>query len=194
MNGHTDGGFDALRGVVGAAIHAHWKLFLAQGAFMMLLGLLAVALPQLSTIAIAIFVGWLFFVGGVFRIVMVLRSRRAPGYWWSLLTAALVAAFGLILLVQPQEGVLSLTLALIIIFAIEGISAILVAFNFRRHDGSWGWTLFSGLVDIVLAYLIWQGWPSTATWAIGLLIGINMFFFGLALTMTAIAARAMEDK
>ena len=102
------------------------------------------------------------------------------------------AVLGLLLVLRPLQGVLTLTIVLAVIFAIEGFGAILISLDFRRHLRNWGWTLFSGIVDFVLVYLIWQGWPDTAAWAIGLLVGINMFFFGLALTMTAIAARAMK--
>ena len=82
-------------------------------------------------------------------------------------------------------------MVLVVVFLAEGAAAIFIAVDFRRHLTSWGWTLFSGLVDLVLAYLIWQGWPATADWAIGLLVGINMFMFGLSLAMTALAARSL---
>lgn len=183
---------EPLRGYVAATIHAHWKVFLIQGVFMMILGLFAVALPHISTLAIEIFVGWLFIIGSFFRVLAILRSRTAPGFWWSLLTAMVVIALGLVLIVQPLQGVLTLTLLLAVILVVEGLGAILISFEFRRHLRNWGWVLFSGIVDLVLAYLIWQGWPDTAAWAIGLLVGINMFFFGLALMMTAIAARKMK--
>ena len=70
-------------------------------------------------------------------------------------------------------------------------AAILRAIEHRRHLASWGWVLLSGLVDLLLAFLIWDGWPSSAGWAIGLLVGINMVFVGVSLTMTALAARKM---
>jgi uncharacterized membrane protein HdeD (DUF308 family) len=174
------------------AMHAHWKLFLAQGILMMVLGLLAVALPNISTLAVEIFTGWLFFIGGIFRALAVFRARALPGYWWALLTSILAILLGLLLIMRPLEGVLTLTMILIAIFVFEGVGAIIIALEFRRHLRHWGWTLFSGVVDLVLAYLILQGWPSTAVWAIGLLVGVNMFFFGLSLVMTSIAARALK--
>jgi uncharacterized membrane protein HdeD (DUF308 family) len=97
-------------------------------------------------------------------------------------------------LLRPIAGVLTLTLALIAFFILEGLSAILLALEHRRHLPSWGWVLFSGLVDLLLAFLIWDGWPSSADWAIGLLVGINMVFLGLSLIMTALAARAMAPE
>ena len=73
-------------------------------------------------------------------------------------------------------------------------AALLAAIEHREHLRSWGWVVFSGIIDLLLAYLIWQGWPSSADWAIGLLVGVNMLFFGLSLVMTALAARLMGSQ
>ena len=185
---------DDVRRRLAEAMHAHWKFFLAEGILMLVLGLLAIAVPEIASLAIAILVGWLFFIGGIFRTLSVLRHRGMPGFWWSLLTAVLAVVLGLVLLLRPVAGVLTLTLALVVFFVVEGIAAILLAVEHRRHLPSWGWVLLSGLVDLFLAYLIWDGWPSSAGWAIGLLVGINMVFVGLSLIMTAIAARTMAPK
>jgi uncharacterized membrane protein HdeD (DUF308 family) len=185
---------DEVRRRFGLAFHAHWKLFLAEGAVMMVLGLLAIAVPEVASLVIAIFIGWLFFVGGIFRTISLLQHRNMPGFGWSLATALLAIALGLILLLQPITAVLTLTIALIAFFILEGISAILLAIEHRRHLPTWGWVLFSGLIDLLLAFLIWKHWPSSADWAIGLLVGINMVFLGLSLIMTALAARTMAPK
>lgn len=184
-------GLDGIQSRLAAAIHAHWKLFLAEGIVMMVLGLLAIAVPEVATLAITILIGWLFFIGGIFRTISVLQHRAMPGFAWSLLIAVLAILLGLILIARPIAGVLTLTIWLIAFFIIEGIAAIFLAIEHRRHLPSWGWVLLSGLVDLLLAYLIWDGWPSSAAWAIGLLVGINMVFVGLSLIMTALAARTM---
>jgi uncharacterized membrane protein HdeD (DUF308 family) len=191
MSDMTD--LEGLRRQLALTIHAHWKLFLAQGILMMVLGFMAVAEPNVATVAVGIFVGWLFFVGGIFRAASVWHSRRMPGFPWSMLTAVLAIALGLILILRPLAGVLTLTMVLVAFFIVEGVASILGAIQHRQHLRSWGWVLFSGIVDLLLAYLIWAGWPSSADWAIGLLVGINMLFFGLSLVMTALAARLMGD-
>lgn len=182
-----------IRRQVLATIHAHWKLFLLQGVLMMVLGFLAVALPNVSTLAVEMIVGWLFFFGGALRTISILRSRQLPGFWWSLLMGVLAIAFGLTLIYRPLQGVLTLTVVLVAFFIIGGIAAVLIALELRQHIRHWGWTLFSGVVDLILAFLIFQGWPGTTAWVIGLLVGINMLFSGLSLIMTSIAARSMGD-
>jgi len=185
---------EGIRSQMAATIHAHWKLVLAQGIVMMVLGFLAVIEPNVATFAVSIFVGWLFFIGGIFRTLSVWRARAMPGFAWALLTALLAIALGLILIFRPLAGVLTLTMVLIAFFILEGITAIALAVQHRQHLRSWGWVLFSGIIDLLLAYLIWAGWPSSADWAIGLLVGINMLFFGLSLVMTALAARVMGNQ
>ena len=75
---------EGIRRQLALTIHAHWKLFLAQGILMIVLGFLAVAEPNIATVAVAIFVGWLFFIGGIFRAASVWHSRHAPGFAWSM--------------------------------------------------------------------------------------------------------------
>ena len=185
---------EGIRRQMAATIHGHWKLVLAQGIVMMVLGILAVAEPNVATFALSIFVGWLFFIGGIFRAVWIWRSRAMPGFAWSLLTALLAILFGLILIFRPLTGALTLTMVLVAFFILEGITAIVLAVQHREHLRSWGWVLFSGIIDLLLAYLIWAGWPSSADWAIGLLVGINMLFFGLSLVMTSLAARLIGNQ
>ncbi len=191
MSAQSSPDIEGIRRQVLATIHAHWKLFLFQGVLMMFLGFFAVALPNVTTLAVEIMVGWLFIIGGAFRTVSILCSRKLPGFWWSLLMGVLAIVLGLILLFRPLEGVLTLTIVLVAFFIVGGVAAVLIALEFRRHLRNWGWTLFSGVVDLILAYVILWGWPSTAAWVIGLLVGINMLFYGLSLIMTSIAARSM---
>ncbi len=186
--------FEGIQRQLAAAIHAHWKFFLADGVLMMVLGLLAIAVPEIASLAITIFIGWLFFIAGIFRTISLLRHRDMPGFGWALATALLAILLGLVLLLRPIAGVLTLTIALIVFFVLEGVAAILLSVEHRRHLPSWGWVLLSGLVDLLLAFLIWDGWPSSAGWAIGLLVGINMVFLGLSLIMTALAARTMAPE
>jgi uncharacterized membrane protein HdeD (DUF308 family) len=116
--------------------------------------------------------------------------RQLPGFWWALLSALLAIATGAALLWWPFGGVLSLTLGLALFFLIEGAVSIMYALDHRREfSGRWGWMLASGVVDIVLALLILAGFPGTATWAIGLLVGINMLMGGIALVAMALHAR-----
>lgn len=189
MNEPDHQGMDRAAKELQATIQVHWKFLLIQGVFMIALGALAVSLPHIATIAFEISVGWLFLLVGGVKTFAALKSRYAPGYWWSMATTLLAIVFGLVLIAQPVEGIVTLTIAVIIIFIVEGVAAILIALEYRRHVGNWGWHIFSGVVNLALAYFLWKGLPATADWAIGVLIGINLITTGFSLTMLSLAAR-----
>jgi uncharacterized membrane protein HdeD (DUF308 family) len=118
--------------------------------------------------------------------------RNAPGFWWSLLSAVLGIVVGLLLLARPLGGALSLTLLLIAFFIVEGVVSIMFALDHKRElSGQWGWMLVSGIIDLALAMMIFAGLPSTAAWALGLLVGINMIFGGAAMIAMALHARKL---
>ena len=102
-----------LQGRVAASLHEHWKLFLIEGIILIVLGLIAIVVPPIATLAVAILVGWLFLISGILGLVTTFWMRHAPGFWWSLLSAVLGIAAGIVLLARPLTGVLSLTLVLV---------------------------------------------------------------------------------
>ncbi len=172
------------------ALHLHWKLYLAEGVLLLVLGLIAIVVPAVATLALTIVFGWLFLISGIIGLITTFWMRHAPGFWWSLASAALAVLAGGYLLAQPIAGALSLTVVLIAFFIIEGFSSVMFAIDHRRElSGQWGWMLVSGIVDLVLAVMLIAGLPSTAVWALGLLVGINMVFGGMALTAMALHAR-----
>jgi len=175
---------------VNRSLHDHWVLYLIEGLILLALGVIAIIVPPLATIATTILFGWLFLVSGVIGLITSFMMRQAPGFWWSLISAILGIVVGVWLLAQPISGAISLTLLLIAFFIVEGVVTIMFALDHKRElSGRWGWMLVSGIVDLVLAAIILSGLPGTAAWAIGLLVGINMVFGGIALIAMALHAR-----
>jgi uncharacterized membrane protein HdeD (DUF308 family) len=175
---------------VAKSLREHWRMFAIEGVVLIVLGFLAVLLPPLATLGVTIFLGWLFLLSGVMGLIATFLARGAPGFWWSLLSAVLGIAAGLVLVASPAGGAVSLTLVLIAFFVVEGVVTIMYALDHRQQlSGRWGWMLFSGLVDLALAAMILSGLPGTAAWALGLLVGINMIFGGTALLAMGLHAR-----
>lgn len=173
-----------------SAIHEHWGLFLAEGIVLLILGVAAILLPLFATITVTILIGWLFLISGVVGLITTFRMRRAPGFWWSLVSAFIGIIAGLLLLVWPLTGAVSLTLVLSAFFVVEGVASIMYAIEHRNQlSGRWGWMLISGIIDLIIAAIIIAGLPGTAAWALGLLVGVNMLFGGAALIGMALAAR-----
>jgi uncharacterized membrane protein HdeD (DUF308 family) len=183
-------GANPLQSAIAQSLREHWVLFLVEGIVLVVLGLLAILLPVMASLAVAIFVGWLLLISGVLGLITTFMARHAPGFWWSLISAVLAIAAGIVLLGWPVKGVISLTLLLIAFFIIEGVVSIMYVLEHKKElSGRWGWMLASGVIDLVLAIMIWAGLPSTAAWAIGLLVGINMVFGGSAMIAMALHAR-----
>jgi uncharacterized membrane protein HdeD (DUF308 family) len=177
------------------SLHEHWVLFLVEGIILVILGLAAIAIPSIATLAVEILVGWLFLISGIAGWITTFWMGRVPGFWWSLVSAILGIAAGIMLLLRPLSGVLSLTLVLIVFFVIEGVASMMFALEHKRElSGRWGWMLASGIIDLILAAIIFVGLPGTAAWAIGLVVGINMVFGGLALIAMALHAREIDRR
>lgn len=175
---------------VARSLHQHWVLFLVEGVVLLVLGATAIVIPPLATLAATLVLGWLFLVSGVVGLFTTFLMRHAPGFWWSLISAALGVLVGSLLLARPVSGAYSVTLVLIAFFIIEGVASIMFALEHKRElSGRWGWMLASGVIDLLLAVMILAGLPGTAAWALGLLVGINMVFGGAALIAMAMHAR-----
>lgn len=181
---------DRLERRFAGALRANWHLLLIEGIILVVLGAAAVVIPQVATLAVTILLSWVFLVSGIVGLITTFLMRHAPGFWWSLFSAIVAIAAGVLLAGWPVTGALSLTLLLIFFFILEGVATIMYAFDHKRElSGRWGLLLLSGIVDLILAGIIYAGLPGTAAWALGLLVGINMLLGGGALIGLALHAR-----
>jgi uncharacterized membrane protein HdeD (DUF308 family) len=179
-----------MNAVAAGSLRTHWKFFMIEGVILVLLGLAAIILPQLASVAIEILLGWLLLMSGIVGLWSTFAARHAPGFGWSLLSAAAAIVAGIVLLSWPLSGVVTLTLILSAFLCLEGIVSVFYALAHRRElSGRWGMLLFSGAVDLLLAGLIFSGLPASAGWAIGVLVGINLLMGGIALVTMALHAR-----
>jgi uncharacterized membrane protein HdeD (DUF308 family) len=175
---------------IAKSVRDHWMLFLVEGIVLVVLGLLAIVVPLVASLAATVFFGAILLVSGVVGFIATLRAHRAPGFTWSLLSAVLAIVTGALLLASPVRGTISLTVILIAFLFVEGAVSIMFAVQHRnRGSGGWAWVLGSGVIDILLGAILFAGLPGTALWALGLLIGINMLFGGWSLIAMSLSAR-----
>jgi uncharacterized membrane protein HdeD (DUF308 family) len=179
-----------LQSSMNAVVREHWKAFLFEGVLLAVLGLAAMIVPSLAGLAVTIFLGWMFLVSGIAGVALTFWARQMPGFWWSLISAALAIGAGIILLARPVQGTLTLTIVVGAYFLAEGVATIMYALEHRRElSERWSWLLVAGIFDIVIAGIIIAGLPGSALWAVGLLVGINLLFGGASLIGMALAAR-----
>jgi len=189
MNQTTD--VERVAAAVSATIHKHWVLFLVEGILLTVLGMLAILLPAVASLAATLIFGWLLLLSGAMGLVTTIRARDAPGFGWSLASALVGLVAGGLLLAQPVQGTLSLTAVLIAFLIAEGVVSIFYATEHRKgFSAGWGWMLVSGLLDLVLAVILLAGLPGTAAWALGVLLGVNMIVGGAALLSMSLQARS----
>ena len=155
---------------------------------MFVCGLIAMALPLVSSIGIVILLAWVILFAGLSHLVFAFYSRGVGSVLWQILLAVLYVAAGIYLLIHPLLGVVSLTLVLAVFLVLEGIVEIALYFGLRgvRHSG---WVLLDGIITLILGILIWRQWPSSSVWVIGTLIGISLIFSGISRVMLSLAAR-----
>jgi uncharacterized membrane protein HdeD (DUF308 family) len=156
---------------------------------LIVVGFFALALPFEAGIAIAIAVAVLIILAGIAHLAGSFAARTTGGFFWRLLVGCAYLIAGVYLLLNPKLSLVSLTLALAVLFLIEGIFHLITYFQVRSLPGS-GWILFDGIVTLILAFLIWRSWPASAVWALGTIVGINLLMSGFTRLMYSRAVRA----
>jgi uncharacterized membrane protein HdeD (DUF308 family) len=163
-----------------------WSIVLS--VLMIAAGVLAVVVPPIAGVAVAVLFGWLLAFSGILHLVFAWRAGRAGAVVWEILLGILYGGIGFYLLAHPVAGLASLTLALTAYLVLEGILEFVLAFQLRPAPGS-GWMVFDGIVTLLLAAMIGSAWPLSSAWAIGMLVGFSMVSSGITRLMLSVAAR-----
>jgi uncharacterized membrane protein HdeD (DUF308 family) len=155
---------------------------------LIVLGIMAIALPFLAGIAVSAIVGWMLIFGGVTHLAAAFHVRGAGAVLWEILVGLVYLVGGGYMVFHPLIGVATLTLFLAGVFLAEGVLEIFAFFGIRGQKGA-GWMLFDGVITIFLAGLIWLHWPSSSVWAIGTIVGISLLLSGVKWLMISLASR-----
>jgi len=161
--------------------------FIALGIILILIGAVAVISPMVATFSTAMFIGWILIFGGIAQFVHAFWAKGWGGFFWEMLIGLLQLLVGAALVTYPVASIIALTAFLALTFVIEGIMRSVMAFNLKPEPG-WVWTLISGIVSIVVGMMLWMELPSSALWAVGTLVGINILMAGWSLLMLASVA------
>jgi uncharacterized membrane protein HdeD (DUF308 family) len=159
---------------------------------LIIFGMLALTLPIVSSIGVAILIGWLVVFDGAAQFIHAFQSTGIGNTVWKLLVAGFYVVAGGYLLTHPALGAAGLTLVLGVFLFAEGVTDVIAYFSTRK-TGSSGWVLVDGIVTVVLGFMIWDQWPSTSLWVIGTLVGISMVMTGITRLMMALAVRKLAS-
>jgi uncharacterized membrane protein HdeD (DUF308 family) len=174
----------AMREAMRETVKRYSLWYLLQGVLMVVAGVLALVYPLLASVAMVYLLAWILIISGVLQGIGLIGARDVPHYWLQLISVVLAIIIGVLLLNQPESGLLVMTVLLIVFFMVEGISKIIFALTIRPFP-NWGWVLASGLVGIVLAVYLWANMPIASEWVLGILLGIMLVSEGAALAYLA---------
>jgi uncharacterized membrane protein HdeD (DUF308 family) len=158
------------------------------GALLIVFGLAAITLPFVAAIAVNALVAWLIVLAGAVHLILGFRAHSAGSLIWKLLVGLAYLAFGIYLFTHPVTGIASLALVLASLFLLEGLFDIVLFFNLRPLPGS-SMVLVDAIITLVLAGMIYAQWPSSASWAIGTLVGVSMLVSGITRVMLSLTVR-----
>ncbi|ADZ69995.1 HdeD family acid-resistance protein [Polymorphum gilvum] len=169
-------------------VRESWVWFLLLGILLVAGGLVLVAAPLASSIAITLLIALVLVGGGAVQIYHAFRCQGWTGFLWDLITGLIALIGGVVIYTQPLAGTLALTLVVAAVFLAQGAGQLVFAFRLRPHDG-WGWIAAAGVVSLAAGVLIWFEFPSSAAWALGLVAGLSVAFNGWSYITIALAAR-----
>jgi uncharacterized membrane protein HdeD (DUF308 family) len=170
-------------------LRQEWWWFLALGILMVIGGTIALAYPFFSTISTVVVLGMTLLVSGVAMIVATFWAGRWSAHVLQLLIGVFYVVVGYLILDMPLEATASLTLVVAAMFLVVGIMRSVAALVLRYPQ--WGWSLLSGLLSTFIGLVIYKHFSSTALWAIGTLVGIQLIFDGWFWIMLGMALRRL---
>ncbi len=184
-------GTPAMDPEVREGLRRSWKALMAIGVIAIVIGCIAILVPAVASVGTAIFIGWILVIAGAFLVAGAFMAHSIGSLILRLLWALLTVVVGLWLIVEPHNGTLTLTLVLGIYFLLMGLTRVAVAFAGRGREGA-GIVGLSGVAGLLIGILVLAKFPSSADWAIGLLVGIDLIFAGWTLTSVALVGRDLS--
>jgi uncharacterized membrane protein HdeD (DUF308 family) len=166
----------------------HWWLYVALGLLSVVVGFLAISSKFIVTLLSVRVFGWLLLIAGASEVVHAIMVRRLRGFALHLVAAALYLLTGLFMLEDPVRAAAVLTLLLAASFLVGGF--LRAVFSLVLRFPAWSWVLLNGVVDVLLGFLILNGWPESSLWVIGLFVGIDLIFHGVGWVMLGLGVRA----
>lgn len=158
---------------------------IGSGALLLLMGVFAMGSPLVAGLSLAMMIGIMLIIGGVGELYFAFKAGKGI---FAFALGVLTVVIGGYMVSRPGAALVSLTIFLALYLIFSGIFEVMMAFQFRPVKG-WGWALFSGILSMLFGIMIWNQFPLSGIWAVGILIGVRLFSNGLTLLMLGLAAR-----
>jgi uncharacterized membrane protein HdeD (DUF308 family) len=183
-NMSVDQAAKVMRAAMRDVIKRYSLWYLLQGALMVVAGFVALLFPVFSSVTVVLMLGWLLIFSGVFQAISLIGATNVPHFWLQLVSVTLSVLIGTLFVRNPGEGLITLTMLLIVFFMVGGMAKVIFALTIRPFP-NWGWVLASGAIGVLLSIYLWSSLPVTAVWLLGVLVGIQLISEGSAMAYMA---------
>ena len=163
------------------------------GILLIVLGLVGIFLPGFSTIVAETWIALIILSAGFAKFGYAFQTRQEGGFVWKLLLSILYIATGIMLLISPLTGTLTLTVLLGSFLLFEGAFELILAFRLRPQQ-NWTWVLGNGIITLLLGGMIWFQFPFDAPWLLGTLVGASVLFTGISRVGLALNPHAADSQ
>jgi len=169
----------------------NWSIALS--ILLIIAGLIAIVVPEISGVAITLIFGWLMIVSGITHFIFAFKTHTTGGLIWEILIGIIYTFTGFYLILHPIAALFALTLILACYLFFEAIVEFIQFVQLRPRHGA-GWLAVDGIITLILAIMIWRSWPASSVWVIGTLVGISMIFSGFSRLMLSLAAKRVLNR
>ncbi|WP_458186737.1 HdeD family acid-resistance protein [Haladaptatus sp. NG-WS-4] len=176
-----------------STVDTTWRTLMGMGAILAVLGVIAIFFPFVTGIALSILLGGALLVGAILHAVHAFSAGDWKGVLWQVILVVVYGIAGLSLVFNPLLGLTTLTLLLVAYLVVDGIVELVMGFVLRPEK-NWAWVVASGFLSLLLGGLLWVGWPATAAWALGLLLGVSLLTSGLSMVGLAMGGREAASR
>jgi uncharacterized membrane protein HdeD (DUF308 family) len=151
--------------------------YLAMGIFLVIAGIAAMITPVATTFITNVFLGWFLIFAGIIQFFAAIVNRKDGGMWIGMLMGILATILGFMMVSNIAASVASITLMMGAFFLVDGI--IKTFQSIFKRPAHWGWMLTSGLISLLLAFMILTNLLSSSLVMIGIFAGVYMLFAGI---------------
>ena len=174
----------------GTLIKNFKKMSMIYGIVFIIIGLLGLIYPVVISVVTAIFYGWLLLFGAIAMALHTWQTNKKDWLGW--LKTFVLFLVAMLVIFNPLAGVAALGFMFAFYFFMDAFSSIALAFELRPLT-TWWVSLFNGILSAVLGFIIMSNWPLSSLFLVGLLVGVNLFFDGIALLSLGRLAKVIEE-
>lgn len=174
-------------------VTSNWYWYVIAGIVFLIGGFIGIAKPVVASLTVEAMTAIFFIVGGILQAIQLFRANKTSSFIWSLLLGLLFIALGVVLLRNPVAGLFSLTIVAAALIGASGIVKLVYAFKLRPLNG-WLWMLISGIISLLLAFIIFTNMAASAAITLGILLAVELISSGIWMLLIGFSFRKLNKE